>query len=71
MQKSFTLDRATITNIAKGALHSVIMAAVLGLLDYLLQVAGTIQSGNILVTIGLAWFSSTGYNAIKEFIKGY
>lgn len=70
MQKKFSFDEETIEKCFKGALHAVLVSALLGLLDYGLQLSGTIQSNNVIVMFFLSWFSGSGYNTIKEYIKG-
>ncbi len=69
-QIAFSFDKETMSKIAKGAMHAVVVAGLLALVDYLLTLAGSIQSNNILVIAGLAWFSQVGYQTIRQWIAG-
>ncbi|MFZ3032272.1 MAG: hypothetical protein WA082_04505 [Candidatus Moraniibacteriota bacterium] len=69
-QKALSFDRETVKNIAKGAFHATMVSALLGLLDYAAIQAGLIHSNNVLVSVGIAWFTQNGYQVIRQFIKG-
>lgn len=69
-QVAFSFDSVTLKRIGKGALHAIGVAILLGLLDYGLQISKEISSNNVFIVMFMGWFSTTGYNTIKEWVKG-
>jgi len=69
-QVAYSFDLVTIRKIIRGAMHAAVVAALLAILDYFLTLAGTIQSNNIIVVAGLAWFAQTGYQTARQWVAG-
>lgn len=70
MQKAYEFDKESVKKILRGALHAMVVASMLALLDFTLQVVGAIESNNILTIACQAWFAQTGYQIIRQYIKG-
>lgn len=69
-QTKFSFDNETVKKIVRGTIHAAAVAAALGVLDYFANMAGNIHTDNIFGTMFLVWFSGTGYNAVRQYIKG-
>jgi len=69
-QIAFSFDQETMRKIAKGAMHALIVSALLGVLDYLANMVGMIKTDNAIAIMALAWFSQTGYQTIRQWIAG-
>lgn len=70
MQKKWSFDRETVKKILKGAVHALYVSALIGLLDYALIVVGAIESNNVLTVMFQSWFMQSGYQTLRQYIKG-